>query len=117
MNKRIVFRHMDHSHIIEEFANKHLEKIEHFLQNEQTPIYIDLVMEPSKTREHSRIELRVKTPNYDKVTHHESQGDKFYDTLADVIETMHRELLEEKRKLQKNDRRASTKFDEHKKSQ
>ncbi|QQR62651.1 hypothetical protein IPH67_04520 [bacterium] len=51
MNKRIVFRHMDHSPAIEELANKHLQKIEHFLENEPTPIYIDLVMEPSKTRE------------------------------------------------------------------
>ncbi|QQR54151.1 HPF/RaiA family ribosome-associated protein [bacterium] len=103
MNKRIVFRHMDHSPAIEELANKHLQKIEHFLENEPTPIYIDLVMEPSKTREHSRIELRVKSPHYDKIIHHEFQGDKFYDVLNDVIEKMHKELLEEKKKVKKDD--------------
>lgn len=115
MNKRIVFRHMEHSAVIEEFANKHLQKIEHFLENEPTPIYIDLVMEPSKTREHSRIELRVKTPHYDKITHHEFQGDKFYDVLTDVIETMHKELREEKRKLKKDEWRTRGRHDELKK--
>ena len=98
MHKRITFRHMQHSDLIQDHANQKLAKIEEFLQNEPTPIYIDLVMEPSKTREHSRIELHIKTPHYDKVTHREFQGDKFYDVLDYVIDTMYKELHEEKRK-------------------
>lgn len=115
MHKRIVFRHMDHSAVIEEFANKHLEKIEKFLTHEPTPIHIDLVMEPSKTREHSRIELRIKTPHYDKIVHREFQGDKFYDVLTHVIETMHKELLEEKRKIKKDEWRTRGRHDDAKK--
>jgi ribosomal subunit interface protein len=99
MQKRIVFRHMDHSDMIEDHVNKRLHKIEEFLSHEPTPIHLDLVMEPSKTREHSRVELRIKTPHYDKIVHREFQGEKFYEVLDYVIDTMYRELQEEKKKL------------------
>ena len=112
MHKRITFRHMDHSSPIEDHVNKRLQKIEQFLENEPTPICIDLVMEPSKTREHSRVELRIKTPNYDKVMHREFQGDKFYEVLDYVIDTMYKELLEEKRKLIKDARRVPGQHDD-----
>jgi ribosome-associated translation inhibitor RaiA len=114
MHKRIVFRHMDHSPVIEDFANQQLAKIEKFLESEPTPVYIDLVMMPSKTHEHSRIELLVKTPHYEKITEHEFQGDKFYDVLTDVIDTMYKELLEAKRRL-KDDRKTQGRHDEFKK--
>lgn len=98
MNKRIMFRHMAHSDSIEQHALQQLEKIEHFLENEPTPCSIDLVMEPSATREHPRIELRVKTPHYDLITHYEHDGMDFYQVLDHVIDVMYRLLHEEKQK-------------------
>ena len=44
MNKRIVFRHMEHSDVMEKYANEKLEKIIHFLENEREPIFIDLYL-------------------------------------------------------------------------
>jgi len=98
MHKRITFKGMDHSPVIEQYANKQLSKIEHFLENEPTPIYIDLVLEPSKTREHHFIELRVKSPHYDLISNYEHNGTDFYDVLDRVIDVMYRKLHDEKKK-------------------
>lgn len=100
MHKQITFRGMDHSDPMEEYANQQLDKIEKFLEDERTPIYIDLILEPSKVHDHHRIELRVKTPNYDEIT--EFEGPKFYDVLDRVIDVMYRNLREEKRKHKDN---------------
>lgn len=99
MNKRITFRHMDHSDMIETHVAQKMHKIDEFLAHEPTPVTIDLVMEPSKVRQHHRIEMRVKTPNYDKIVHHEISGERFYEALDYVIDTMYKELCEAKKKI------------------
>ena len=96
MNKRITFRNMEHTAAIENYANEHLGKIEKFLEHEPTPVSIDLVMEPSKTREHNRVELLIKSPHYDLMAQHE--GPQFYKVLDHVIDVMMQELLRAKRK-------------------
>lgn len=98
MTKRIVFRNMDKSDVMEEYANEQLRKIEDFLKDEPTPITIDLFLEPSTVNEHHRVELIVKTPNYRKSIDYEYPGTAFYDVLDRVIDTMYKELHEEKRK-------------------
>lgn len=99
MHKRITFRNMDKSSAMEGYANEQLSKIEEFLKNERTPIYIDLVFEPSKFREHHRVELRVKTPNYDEISNYEHEGTQFYDVVDRVIDVMYRNLCEKKKQL------------------
>lgn len=98
MQKRIVFRGVDHSDNAEQYANKQLQKIEHFLEHEQTPVHIDLIFEPSKLRQHSRVELRVKSPHYDLISHYEHEGVEFYAVLDHVIDSMYRQLHEAKEK-------------------
>lgn len=98
MNKRIVFRHMDHSDVMEAYANKQLEKIEEFLSHVQKPISIDLYFEPSKVHEHHRVELHVRCGHYDLNSSYEHEGMSFYDVLDRVIDTMYRNILEEKRR-------------------
>ena len=112
MKKRITFRHMDHSNVMEDYANQQLAKIEEFLSNDRTPIYIDLVLEPSKVHAHHRIELRVKTPRFEKISNFE--GTDFYNVLDRVIDTMYRELHEEKRK-EIDERKQRGRHDEFKK--
>ncbi|MEX0849219.1 MAG: HPF/RaiA family ribosome-associated protein [Candidatus Dependentiae bacterium] len=96
MHKRITFRNMDHVAAIENYANDKLAKIEEFLTHEPTPIYIDLVLEPSKVHEHHRVELRIKSPHYDMISNYE--GPEFYKVLDRVIDVMLEELHREKRK-------------------
>jgi len=98
MNKRIVFRNMDHSDVMESYANQQLEKIEDFLEHAKAPVSIQLYFEPSKVHEHHRIELHVKSGEYDLHSSYEHEGSNFYDVLDRVIDVMYRNLHEEKSK-------------------
>jgi len=114
MHKRITFRNMEHSEVMEDYANQQLKKIEEFLSNEPTPVYIDLVLEPSKVHEHHRVELRVKSPNYERISNYEHEGMDFYDVLDRVIDVMYRGLHEDKKRL--NDKKKTAgRHDEFKK--
>jgi ribosomal subunit interface protein len=97
MNKRITFRHMEPTPVIEEFAQKHLERLDKLLENERTPIYIDLVLEAFPNHAHQRVELLVKTPHYDLVAHHE--GPEMYQEIDRVVDIMMRELRKAKERF------------------
>lgn len=97
MSKRIAFRGMEHSPVIEEYCNNQLAKVEEFLTHEREPIYLDLTLEAGRTHAHHRVELLIKTPNYDLISHYE--GPDIYDVIDRVIDTMYHELHEAKRKL------------------
>lgn len=113
MHKRIVFKNTQHSSVMEDYANQQLAKIEEFLaksnimdhapsenspdaQASDSSIYIDLSIEPSKTREHNLVELSVKGPGYNLVSNYE--GAEIYDVLDRVIDVMYRQLIEYKQK-------------------
>lgn len=96
MQKRIVFRGMEHSPVLEEFANKHLEKLDKLLEHERTPIIIDLIMEASHVHAHHKVELRIKTPHYDLIAHHE--GPELYQEVDRVVDKMLAELRRAKEK-------------------
>jgi len=98
MNKRIVFRNMDHSDVMETYANEQLEKVITFLENDRGPVHIDLYLEPSRVHQHHRVELHVKSAEYNLNSSYEHEGMSFYDTLDHVIDVMYRELHEAKRK-------------------
>lgn len=117
MHKRIVFRNMDHSAGMENYANEQLAKIEHFLiENEPTPIYLDLILEPSTVHEHNKVELRVKSPHFDLITGHEfNHGEKFYDVLDRVIDTMYLRLHEENKRIKRDDPKTVGRHDDFKK--
>jgi ribosomal subunit interface protein len=98
MNKRIVFRNMEHSDIMEAHANEQLEKIITFLENDRGPVHIDLYLEPSRVHKHHRVDLHVRSAEYNRNASYEHEGMDFYETLDHVIDVMYRELHEEKRK-------------------
>jgi ribosome-associated translation inhibitor RaiA len=113
MHKHILFKNTQHSSVMEDYANQQLVKIEEFLvnsnimdhapggkasdvQDSDASIYINLVIEPSKTREHNHVELRVKGPGYDLISEYE--GADPYDVLDRVIDVMYQNLREYKQK-------------------
>jgi ribosome-associated translation inhibitor RaiA len=98
MNKRIVFRGMDHSDVMERHADDQLQKIITFLEHDRGPVYIDLYLEPSKVHEHHRVELHVKSAEYNLNVSYEREGMGFYEVLDHVIDVMYRQLHEAKRK-------------------
>jgi ribosome-associated translation inhibitor RaiA len=73
-----------------------------FLEKERSPITLDLVLEPSKVHSHHKIELRVNTPHFHKISMYE--GPEFYEVLNRVIDTMYKELHKEKDKQQEHNR-------------
>jgi ribosomal subunit interface protein len=97
MNKKITFHNMPHSPTLEEFSNKHMEKVERFLQHEQEPIHIELILDAERTHHHHRVEILVKSPHYDLVAH--AEGPEMYDLITQVTHTMHQELLKKKERL------------------
>ncbi len=106
MDKKITFRNMDHSDVMENYSNEQLVKIEKFLKNEREPIFIELVLEPVKIHAHHRVELRIKTPHYFLISNYE--GPKFYDVLDRVIDIMYRQLCEKKKELVEKNRKGSS---------
>src|SRR6478735_584270 len=98
MHKRIVFRNMEHSDVMENYANEQLEKIINFLENDRGPVSINLYLEPSKVHQHHHVELHVKSAEYDLHSSYEHEGMGFYETLDHVIDVMYRELHEKKRR-------------------
>lgn len=112
MEKHFTFKDTEHSNVLEDYANKQLGKIEEFLQGERSPIFIDVVFEPSKVHAHHKVELRVKTPHYELITHHE--GTEFYDMVDRVIDTMYR-LLHEEKERRLSDKKMCGRHEEFKK--
>jgi len=106
MHRRITFRGMDHSPVIEEYCNGQLSKVEEFIKNERDPIYLDLILEAERTHHHHRVELRIKTPHYDLVYNYE--GPDMYDVIDRVIDTMYHELHEKKRELKGKEKTADS---------
>ncbi len=99
MNKKITFRDMTHSKMMEDHANQQLAKVEEFLSHENEPIFIELVFIPSKVHEHHKVEMLVKTPNYDEFVSYEKEGMPFYETLDHVIDVMYRNLHKAKERM------------------
>lgn len=115
MNRTITFRNMDHSDVMERYANEKLEKIVTFLEHDRGPVFIDLFLEPSTVHEHHRVELRVKSAEYTLNSKYEHEGLGFYETLDRVIDVMYRELHEAKERKHKDDRKTRGRHDEFKK--
>ena len=102
MQKRITFRHTETTPVLEEFANKHLERIEKALANERTPITINLVLEAFPDHAHHKVELHVVTPHFNLMAHHE--GPEMYQEIDRVIDIMLKEIRKAQDKF-KDDQR------------
>ncbi|GMU19587.1 MAG: hypothetical protein AMXMBFR12_07790 [Candidatus Babeliales bacterium] len=96
MTIQITFQNADSSLIMEQHIHDQLAKIKHFLEHERSPIYMEIIIKPSKIHAHHRIEFLLKSPNYDLVTHEE--GPKIYQVLDNVIDKMYANLRKEKDK-------------------
>jgi ribosome-associated translation inhibitor RaiA len=104
MNKRITFRGMEHSVPTEKHAHEQLAKIEHLLENEQTPIYLNLVLEAGRPHAHHKAELHVKSPHYDIFV--EEEGPHLIQIMDTVIDTVYRKMQEKKKQLMQEHRQS-----------
>lgn len=98
MQKRIVFRGMEHSATIEEHAQEQLKKIEKFLGSEPEPIFIDIVFEAHPTHAHDKVEVRIKSPNYHAIVSRK-EGPDLYKLVDVALDIAYDELLKQKERL------------------
>ena len=98
MQKRITFRGMEHSPTLEEQANQQLQKIEKFLSKEASPIFIDIIFEAYPTHAHNKVEVRIKSPNYQAVVS-KKEGEEIYKVLGFALDAAYSELRKQKEKL------------------
>jgi ribosomal subunit interface protein len=112
MNIQVTFQNCEGSPVMEKHINEQLAKIVHFLENERTPIWIDIIIKPGRTHAHHQVEFLLKTPHYDLVTHDE--GPKIYQILDNVIDAMYAQLRK-KKDLRVEDRKMVGRHDEFKK--
>lgn len=96
MDIRIVFRHMEHSLAIENYARAALEKVTKFLQKEDNLIRIDLVLDAAHVHAHHKVELRLNSKHYHLIATQE--GADLYQEIDHVVKTMVQEIKKHKEK-------------------
>lgn len=98
MEKRITFVGQEHSPAMDKHINGQLEKIEHFLAKERSPVFIEVVAEFHPKHQHHKVTARVKTPHYDCYAEHE--GPDVYFEINEAIDRLYKQLRTEKQKFQ-----------------
>ncbi len=97
MDFKVIYRHMQSSPEIEAAIKRDMAKILKFLENERTPVYVNLTITPGTPHAHHEVELLVKSPHYDLFCKEEAPT--FFVALNDVTDTMYKLLEAEKRKI------------------
>lgn len=97
MHVQITFKNMDHSPVLEKYAEKQLDKIKKFLAHEPTPIYIEVTLESHEVHQHNRVTVLVKTPNYSAFSEH--KGSDIYFEINEALDRMYKQLQKEHRKM------------------
>ena len=108
MDKKITFHNMEHSDPMEKHAIDKLGKIEEILQGPEleTPNFLELWLESHKTHPHNKVELHIKTPQFDLNSHSE-ETDMYY-AIDETIDRMVKLLKKEKQKLKDKTQKVDT---------
>jgi ribosome-associated translation inhibitor RaiA len=98
MEKRFVFRHMEHSDAIENYANEKLAKLERVLHiEEHEPVRIDIIMTANREHHHHEIDLHISAAHVNFAIKRE--GPELYlliDQVIDIaVETVQKQRKEQ----------------------
>jgi ribosomal subunit interface protein len=97
MNKKITFRGMDSSPVMEKHVQQQLRKIEGFLEHERLPVKIEVILEAHHIHAHHKAEIRISAPDYHILMHEE--GADLYKLIDAVLDRSYLALREQKEKL------------------
>lgn len=117
MNRKITFHEMDHSKLMKEHINKKLNRIEELVKDPiwATPKYVEFFLNSHPQHPHHKVELILKTPQFDLCTH--AEGVEMYAVVDSAIDKMVTLLKKDKQKLQDKRQKVETaknKFDDDK---
>ncbi len=96
MERKITFRRMEPSTVIEEFINAKLDKFEELLGSERSPVSVSVVIDTHPTHAHNKVDVLVDTPDYNLIANHEGQD--VYVEIDTVMDKMLREIRRAKEK-------------------
>ncbi|MGC2310514.1 MAG: HPF/RaiA family ribosome-associated protein [Candidatus Babeliaceae bacterium] len=96
MNKKITFRGMDSSPVMEKHINEQLAKIEAFLAHERPPIKMNILVEGHPSHAHNKAEIRLSAPEYDVFITEE--GPHLYKLIDSVLDRTYDSLRQQKEK-------------------
>ncbi|KKT23972.1 MAG: hypothetical protein UW09_C0001G0035 [candidate division TM6 bacterium GW2011_GWF2_43_87] len=103
MQKKVTFSGRDHTAVLDQHIEKQLERIEHLLKGEPSPIFIDVVVDFHDVHQHHHVTTRVKTPHFECYAEHE--GPDIFAEINEVMDRVHDQLRTEKKKLVDTHRR------------
>ena len=90
MNKRIVFTGLEPLDLIKQHVEKELTKLDKILAGERSPIFIDTEIESLRGGVIHRVEIVLKTPNYDLIAHYECPD--VYEAINIAADKLNKEL-------------------------
>lgn len=94
MNKKFTFHQLESTASIEQHAQEQLAKIEHFLEKEREPIFLELTFHDGKPHAHFKVDFLLKSPHYDLFV--ERVGPDLYVVMDQAIDAMYKQLRKEK---------------------
>ena len=103
MNINITVRGIDEkeaeksSNSVKNYAENALKKLSSFLEKEQQPVYIDVVITVVHPHPNHSVEVRVREPRYHFVA--ERSGPELYKVIDEVMEIAHSEAMKHKNKF------------------
>ena len=92
----VTFRGMEHSNTLEDFVKAKLHKAERFLENEPSPVVIDVILEAALPHPHHRVEFRLHSPHYKIIANRE--GTEIYAEVEAVADIFTQEIARAKQK-------------------
>jgi ribosomal subunit interface protein len=103
MQKKITFRHMEHTPILDSYINEQLAKLEEFLSHERDPIILEVVVEPHDLHAHHRASVLIKSPRFEVFV--DKFGADMYQVISTAIDDAYEMLCKQKEKYVHDDKR------------
>ena len=98
MNRKLIFRGMDHSDALDKDMNAHIDKMAKYFKQEHEPITIDAILESHREKHYFIVEFRIQTPDYHIIAREE--GASMYQLMNAAGQKAVQEIIKKKDKHQ-----------------
>ena len=102
MHRKITFRSMEHSNLIEQDINKKLDKLDKFFKHEEGPVNIETTVETHPVKHYCVVEIKIQSRQYNLVAR--AEGAVMRDVIDEVGHKIEKDIAREKERLVDNER-------------
>lgn len=103
MQKKITFRSMEHTPVMDSYIEEQLAKVEELLSHEREPIVLEVVVEPHSLRAHHRASILIKSPRFDVFV--DKFGADMYQVISTAIDDAYEMARKQKEKFVDEDKK------------